>query len=115
MEERCNMIDNFPHDYMERCPFCREYLLYNQIKNHVCKTPLITVKEIPVVFSYNTTDDNGYKVTIARGFDGILYRLLRCKNPIADEKKHLFRTDGDVTEPSTSLFKGEGSRCESDR
>ena len=79
------LSDNNSHDYMEQCPYCKRYLLANQINEHVCDAPLKKVTEIPVVFSYETKTQNGNSVVIAMGFDGILYRLTTCKNPLADE------------------------------
>jgi len=69
---------------MEQCPYCKKYLLASQIEQHVCNAPLLDVKEIPVLFSCQTTNDNGEKVIIARGYDGVLYRLVKCRNPILD-------------------------------
>lgn len=86
-------------DYMEQCPYCKKFLLANQIKQHNCNSILTEVKEIPVMFSYETTDGHGKRVTIARGYDGVLYRLVRCKNPLADEKKQHFTTDEEEPDP----------------
>ena len=71
---------------MEQCPYCKKYLLANQKSEHVCDTPLRTVTEIPVVFSYETKTEDGNSVVIAMGFDGILYRLVRCRNPLVDRQ-----------------------------
>jgi hypothetical protein len=93
-------------DYMEKCPYCNQYYLPIQKKDHFCDAPLIDVKEIPVIFSYDVSEDNGDKVTVARGYDGILYRLIRCKNPLIDESLQRKRTDKDFTVPCESAYKG---------
>lgn len=71
------------------------FLLHNQKKDHFCNAPLIDVKEIPVIFSYDTIEDSGDKVTIARGYDGVLYQLIRCKNPLSK-----ISSDDSYREPS---------------
>jgi len=86
-------------DYMEKCPWCHKYVLQSQTDKHICDAPFLDVKEIPVLFSYITTDRKGNKVTIARGYDGILYRLVKCKNPLSDDWKHQDKSNGEVTEP----------------
>jgi hypothetical protein len=88
-----------PNDYMERCPYCKQYLLASQIKQHVCNAPLIDVREIPVLFSYETSDINGERVIIARGYDGVLYRLVKTKNPLNRRKVTDSGTDEDVPVP----------------
>jgi hypothetical protein len=69
------------HDYVEQCPHCKKYLTYEQAKGHQCTSQIANIKEIPVSYCYQLTDDNGIKTVIAHGFDGILYRLVECKNP----------------------------------
>ena len=100
------MTHNQPNDYMEKCPWCHQFVLSSQIEQHICDAPLIDVKEIPVLFSYITTDRKGNKVTIARGYDGVLYRLVKSKNPLSDDWKHLLDSDGEVTVPIPALYKG---------
>jgi hypothetical protein len=84
---------------MEQCPYCKKYLLATQVIEHKCDTSLRTVKEIPVVFFYETLTQKGTSLVVAMGFDGVLYRLVKCKYPLTDEKKQPFRTDEDVPEP----------------
>jgi len=74
-----------PHDYMEKCPYCGKYLLAKQVRTHVCDLPFADVREIPVVFFYETMSDKGDKLVMARGYDGILYRLVKCKNPLSSD------------------------------
>lgn len=71
------------HDYIEQCPYCHKYLTYAQAKVHQCLSRIENIKEIPVLYCYELSDDNGAKTVIAHGFDGILYRLVECKNPIS--------------------------------
>jgi len=99
---------------MEQCPYCKQYVLESQKSEHKCKREFNSVKEIPVVFFYETQTEQGLPLIIARGFDGILYRLVKCNNPLADEKKHLKGTDDKGTEPASrnkSSFKT--SSCDS--
>lgn len=103
------MTIDFSHDYMEQCPYCKKYLLASQIKQHICNTPLLDVKEIPVLFSYETSNDDGEKVIMARGFDGVLYRLVSCKNPLklhsSDGSYHDDEPDDKLPEPCAALSK----------
>ena len=96
-----------PDDYMEKCPYCHDFLLPIQRKDHFCNAPLLDVKEIPVIFSYITTEENGDKVVIARGYDGILYRLVRCDNPLNRRNVTGSGTVGEVPVPTVAL-------CETD-
>ena len=96
-------LEHKPTDYMERCPYCKKYLLETQVANHKCEVPLRTVQEIPVVFSYETTSQKGLSVVIALGFDGILYRLVTCKNPLADDWKQGDGTDDKVPVPVQAI------------
>lgn len=93
------MTPNKPNDYAEKCPWCHQFVLPSQFEQHVCDAPLIDVREIPVLFSYITTDRKGNTVTIAIGYDGVLYRLVKCKNPLADDFLQRKRADRDLTEP----------------
>jgi len=95
-------LDNKPSDFLERCPFCKEYLLSWQVKEHKCNQPIRTVKEIPVIFSYETSK-MGHSIIIAMGFDGVLYRLVTTKNRLTDEFLQRKRTDEDLTEPKNTL------------
>jgi hypothetical protein len=79
------MRDKISHDYMERCPYCKKYLLASQIRSHICDASLLGVKEIPVVFFCETTDQKGNKLVLARGYDGFLYRLVKCLNPLSSD------------------------------
>jgi hypothetical protein len=76
------------HDYIERCPKCGKYMTWKQIQSHECTTtaiPCFSVKEIPVLYCYETEDENG-KVFIAHGLDGTLYRLV--KKSLSDDSYH---------------------------
>ena len=75
-----------PNDYMERCPYCKKYLLANQIEQHVCDAPLQDVREIPILFDYETSNGDGERIIVARGYDGVLYRLVKTKNPFSRRK-----------------------------
>lgn len=94
-----------PHDYMERCPYCKEYLLAKQVSSHKCNTSLNDVKEIPVVFFYEAESGKGASLIVAMGFDGVLYRLVKCKNPLSDDWKHSDESNGEVTEPVEEVSK----------
>jgi len=76
------------HDYMERCPYCKKYLLAQQVRKHVCDASLLGVKEIPVVFFCETTDQKGSKLVLARGYDGFLYRLVKRHNPLSSDDSY---------------------------
>jgi hypothetical protein len=97
------LMKNMPHDYIERCPYCKEYLLANQVSKHKCNTPINSVKEIPVLFFYEGKTSKGVSLIVAMGFDGVLYRLIKCKNPLTYSASDGFSqrkpSDEDFTKP----------------
>jgi hypothetical protein len=87
------------HDYIEKCPFCGKFMTFEQVKQHKCEAQITQIKEIPVLYCYQLTDDNGKKTVIAHGFNGILYRLIECENPSSRRKVTDYRADEDETDP----------------
>jgi hypothetical protein len=89
------------HDYMEKCQYCGKYMTAEQVESHKCDFPFKDVKEIPIMYHSEVQNEKGETIIIARGFDGILYRLRLCKNPIRrnftddDTRRRLDRTPGD--------------------
>jgi hypothetical protein len=86
------------HDYIEQCPNCHKYLTALQAKNHQCASSF-EIKEIPILYGFEYTEENGHKTFIAHGIDGILYRLIQTKTSLADENLQRKRTDDNLTEP----------------
>jgi len=91
------------HDYIEKCPRCGAFLTAEQAKDHKCSIPLKGVKEIPILFHYECKKDNGDVIIMARGLNGILYRLVESKKSIrrnfTDDE-----SDEDLTEPNIDIF-----------
>ena len=91
-------------DYLERCPYCKRFMTPEQAKDHICNSPLIDVKEIAIIYHFETCDKNGDTLIIARGLDGVLYKLHQCKNLVrgTDVIRRKFtgdESDNNFTEP----------------
>ena len=56
------------------CSACKKKYIAEESKNH--ENCLIGVKEIPISYSF-TSEEKGKSIIIARGLDGILYRLVK--------------------------------------
>ena len=90
---------------LERCPCCKRFLTSKQARVHVCYSPLIDVKEIDVIYFFETQNKNNEKTIISRGYDGVLYRLRQCKTVPMCNQIHNRRfltereSDEDLTEP----------------
>jgi len=67
------------HDYIEKCPYCGKYMTAEQAESHVCASPFNDVKEIPILYLSKVEKQNGDTIFLARGRDGILYRLSQYK------------------------------------
>ena len=96
------MVEHKEHDYIEKCPLCKKYLTYAQAKTHNCQSQI--VKEISIHYC-DEVPDSPEKTYIAHGFDGILYKLVECKN-ISRRKVTPFRTDEDEPEPIAETIEG---------
>ncbi|MFZ0515236.1 MAG: hypothetical protein WAM14_26805 [Candidatus Nitrosopolaris sp.] len=57
------------------CSGCKKQYIAEESKDH--ENCLIGVREIPISYCF-TSEDNGKRIIIARGLDGILYRLVKC-------------------------------------
>jgi hypothetical protein len=60
-----------------RCSKCNKELIAEETESHESKCHLITVKEIPVLFFFTQKNGDGKDIIIAKGHDGILYRLVK--------------------------------------
>lgn len=95
-----------------KCSHCKKILSSNEFQAHECTSELKGVKTIPVI-DFLDTSCKGKKIITGQGTDGILYTFevvprkpIPITLPLADEKKHLFRTDEDVPVPFLALYKG---------
>jgi hypothetical protein len=66
------------HDYNDdsgivRCPKCKKDFIAEEMESHEC---LVSVKQIPVVYFF-TLKDEREEIVIAKGYDGILYCLVK--------------------------------------
>ena len=93
------------HDYMEKCPYCDQYMTSEQAESHVCDVPLRGIAQIPIMYLAEVKKENGDVTFHARGYDGILYRLCKTKHPMKSIRR-LFtgdESDADFTEPVSTL------------
>jgi hypothetical protein len=75
------------HDFIEKCPSCGKFMTAKQMKLHKCDNQeAISIKEIPVRYCYQLTEENGEVTIIAHGLDGTLYRLVEKK--LSDDGYH---------------------------
>lgn len=93
-----------------KCSHCKKMLPIKEFDTHKCKLPIMGIKTIPVVYFIDTSC-NGNKLINGWGTDGILYTFevvprkpIPIAIPIADEKKHPFKTDEDVPVPKIAKF-----------
>lgn len=68
------------YDDLERCPYCKRFMTAEQAKHHVCNSPLIDVKEVDILYHYMSHNEDGDTLIVARGLDGVLYKLRQCKD-----------------------------------
>ena len=61
-----------------RCPKCGAFLVAENYETHRCRTP-IDVREIDVDYYFETDSGQG-RILIAKGLDGVLYRLILRDN-----------------------------------
>jgi len=89
------------HDYIEKCPYCSQFLTAEQAESHVCDVPLKGITQIPIMYLSEVKEENGDVIFLARGYDGILYRLCKTKRPMKsirrkftdiDDRRRLYRT-----------------------
>jgi len=87
----------------KRCPYCGEDVKSYMDTNHVCYPRFSGFKEIEIMYWFNEKEEDGVEVVLARGWDGILYRLRRVKNP---SRRNFTggESDSNLTEPSITLF-----------
>src|SRR6266487_5306782 len=87
-----------------RCPRCKQFLIAEQIHNHSCKIALKGVRSILIDHYFETREENGDCLVIARGMDGYFCRLTQCHHiPVhkaSDDSYHPESSDEDLTEPS---------------
>jgi hypothetical protein len=75
-----------------------------QLKKHKCEGSVkFSVKEIPVFYCYEASDENG-KVFIAHGLDGTFYKLVQTLHRPTDEFLQRKKSDKDFTEPQVATL-----------
>lgn len=94
-----------------RCSRCGQFFVAEEFNSHICSIPFKGVKELLVDYYFEGMDENENKVIIAKGLNGIIYRLVQQHNSprillknASDERKHYKDSDGDVTEPCFFLL-----------
>jgi len=90
-----------------KCPRCGRVLIAEEYPSDTCNPRFRGVKEIIIDWHYETKSDDGHNVVMAKGLDGVLYRLVECKhNPPhktrsrPDESLQPSESDEDLTKPS---------------
>jgi hypothetical protein len=93
-----------------KCSHCNQILSSEDFDKHECKWNLKSVKRISVIAFH---DDSYKDQKIIRGYgtDGTVYTLVVTqRKPIpmvislADEKKHVYKTDEEGTESAKKMF-----------
>src|SRR5579883_2999581 len=65
------------------CPRCNLEIIAEEYRDHKCKDHIKGVKTLPISFYYDGGyDENGDKILMIKGEDGILYRGIQCKHQI---------------------------------
>ena len=66
---------------MPHCERCRKQFIDEEFSSHHCDPLTIKLQEIGIHQMYgSTTDKNNDKVYIAKGLNGIMYRLVECSH-----------------------------------
>lgn len=78
---------NHPHDYIEKCPHCGRFMTFQQAQHHSCDNIIADVKQIDITYYFETVDALGNRMIIARGLDGVLYRLRKLSDGFLQRKK----------------------------
>jgi hypothetical protein len=88
-----------------RCSRCKKNLIREEFDNHVCNPPL-QVREIRVNYWWLDKTDDGRPLIIAKGLEGILYRLSGDRKSAfeeaPDDSYHDKTSDDELPEPSTA-------------
>ena len=84
-----------------RCAKCNRFLIAENESDHDCFPAFKGVKEIPVLYWFETEETG---MIIAKAWNGILYRLVKTLSP-SDDNYHPKRSDEDLTEPKTESNK----------
>lgn len=64
-----------------KCDRCNKSLIEEEFSNHVCTPRLTKTQEIGIDYIFTgKTDQNGDIVHIAKGLNGIMYRLVQCSH-----------------------------------
>jgi hypothetical protein len=94
-----------------KCSHCNELFSDENFDSHICDLPLNGVRRIEVVY-FRDDSYKDKKLMTGWGIDGITYtfevvprKQISIIMPLADEKKHLNGTDGEVTEPTQRFCK----------
>ena len=80
-----------------RCPKCHQFLVGEEIANHVCKIePKAWVEEIFVDHINETVENaDGDQVVVAKGLNGVYYRLITCNHSPSHSLKSRWLTGKD--------------------
>ncbi|MDE1819207.1 MAG: hypothetical protein KGI19_11465 [Thaumarchaeota archaeon] len=61
------------------CERCRQSFIDEELRDHDCSPRTIALQEIGIDRMYGfATNENGDKVHMAKGLNGIIYRLVEC-------------------------------------
>ena len=69
---------------IQKCSRCKKTLIEEEFSIHVCTPTIIERKDILIDYCIEVkNNENGDRVFLAKGLDGILYRLIKCvHNPV---------------------------------
>jgi phage FluMu protein Com len=99
------MLENESIPQIVKCSHCNKLFTQENFESHVCDLRLKECKRIDVVNFHDDSYKDKKRMT-GWGTDGVLYTFevvprkpIPVTIPLADEKKHHFKTDGEEPVP----------------
>ena len=87
----------FLNDFI-KCPRCKNTLINEEFEGHICNPLLQGFKEIPISYIVETKDASGSQTYLAKGLDGILYKLVKIPKIYQPKgNRHKIHRKGDRT------------------
>lgn len=70
------------------CPRCKSVFIAEEYRSHECPNDFVDTKTIPIRTVFESIiDENGDKIIMVDGEDGILYTLVQCPHKIPHNLK----------------------------
>ena len=72
-------MEEYDLDDFIKCRKCSKMFIFEEYNHHVCSVDFKGIKEIGIDYHFDgEKDENNDQVFIAKGLDGIIYRLVKC-------------------------------------